>query len=135
MIRLAVPLRWFSHFKPGVLSVDQQEFQGNLEFRICREFAGMSDGKLRELWCDGVMLEAFLVDDPRPRILGGAWICTDSNQEVWRLELLLPRRLQSVYELHWETLLPAENVTKWLAIDRENKLIQIEPAAAEPDLE
>lgn len=114
--------------------MDQKEYESRLEYRICREFSGMSDGQLRALWCDGVVLGGFLLDDPKPRILGSAWICNGGNQDEWRLEVLLPHRLNSRDEINWEELLPPDNVTKWLALDPQKKLIQIEPAAAVPDL-
>lgn len=114
--------------------MDQNEYEGSLEFRICREFSGMSDKSLHALWCDGVVLEHFRVDDPIPRIQGYAWICKGDEQEAWWLEILLPRRIPSRAEIPWEELLPADNVTKWLSMDRSKKLVQIAPAAAIPDL-
>jgi hypothetical protein len=77
---------------------------------------------------------AFLLDDPKARFLVTAWICKRPHQEEWRLELLLPNRLTSRDEIQWEELLPPDNVTKWMAIDRQKKFIQIEPAAAVPDV-
>jgi hypothetical protein len=115
--------------------MDQKEFESHLEYRICREFSGMSERRLRALWCDGVILGAFALDDPEPRILGGAWICNGSEQEEWRLELLLSRPFKSRDEIHWEELLPADGLTKWMSVDLQRKHIQIEPAAAVPDLE
>lgn len=60
--------------------MDQHDFQSRLEFRICREIFGMSEGNLSRYWCDGVMLGAFILDDPEPRLLGQAWICEGSRQ-------------------------------------------------------
>lgn len=113
----------------------QKEFASALEWRICREFTGMADGRLRNKWCDGVSLTSFLLtDEAKPRIMGIAWICEGAHQEEWRLELLLPRPLASEAEINWEELLPPENMTRWLALDEKRKLIQIEPSAAVPDL-
>jgi hypothetical protein len=116
------------------LAVDQKEFELSLEYRICLEFSCISESQLSNLWCDGVMLGTFLLDDPRPRILGTAWICEGVKQEEWRVELLLPKRLKPPGEVKWEQLLPPEDVTRWLAVDRQKKFVQIEPAAAVPDL-
>src|SRR5579872_3968545 len=116
--------------------MDQTEFQSRLEHRICQEFAGISNRAFRYLWCDGVGFGAFVLDDPKPRLLGSAWICSgNEQQEEWRVELLLPGRLSSRDEINWSELLPAEDVTRWLGVDFEKRLIQIEPTAAVPDLE
>ena len=114
--------------------MNEREFESALEFRICREFSGMSAPGLSELWCDGVLLEIFLLDDPRPRILGHAWICKGHDQEEWRFELLLPHSTRSREAIDWERLLPPEDRTRWIALDRPKKFIQVEPAAAIPDL-
>jgi hypothetical protein len=123
-----------SQCMPGP-EMDQKEFQTALEWRLCREFSGMSDRRFRYLWCDGVMLGAYVADDLKPRIVGGAWICDGDKQEEWRLELLLSRKVGSEAEIDWVALLPPADVTKWIAMDWKKKIIQIEPAAAVPDLE
>ena len=33
-----------------------------LEFRVCRELAGMEDKALRSLWCDGFIPEVYWLD-------------------------------------------------------------------------
>jgi hypothetical protein len=85
-------------------------------------------------WCDGIYGEAYFIDEDPPRILGHAWICEGNTQDEWRFELYLPHRVTSRKQIDWVQLLPPINVTKWLAIDECRKLIQIEPAAAIPDL-
>ncbi len=106
-----------------------------MEWRLCREFSGMADGRLRSLWCDGVLLEVYEFDHRKPRILGHAWIGQgNTRMDQWQLELLLPRRLSSRDAIVWETLLPAEDVTRWVAVDWDRKWIQLEPAAAVPDV-
>ena len=115
--------------------MNKDQYESRLEYRICDEFRGMLDGRLRGLWCDGVLLQTYLLDDPQPRILGIAWICTRQYQEQWDFELLLPRQFSSPDELNWDELSPPENMTRWLAIDQKQKKIQIEPAAAVPDLQ
>ena len=113
----------------------ESEYWSRLEYRICREFAGMSEGRMRNRWCDGITPGAYLLNDPKPRILGHAWICNGPDQEEWKFELLLPEKFGSRDEIDWQSLFPAENVTRWLALDQPRKLVQIEPSAAVPDLD
>jgi hypothetical protein len=113
--------------------VDEAEYWASLEFRICREFAGMSENHLRGLWCDGLVPTRFLLDDPTPRVTGTAWICNGPRQAEWEFALFLPGPISSREEIDWRALLPAENVTRWLAVDVEGRRIQIEPAAAVRD--
>jgi hypothetical protein len=115
--------------------MNEEDFWSHLEFRLCREFRGMSVDGLSLLWCDGIRGEAFLFDDPLPRVIGFAWICRGDQQERWRMELLLPPTMKSYELINWDELLPAENVTRWIACDRSRKYLQIEPAAAVPDLD
>jgi hypothetical protein len=94
----------------------EADFWVSLEYRLCREFAGMANWDLRHLWCDGLIPERYQLGDSEPRITGRAWICHGQRQEEWNF-----------------TLLPPENVTRWLALNLSGKLIQIEPGAAVPD--
>ena len=118
------------HDKP----LTEQRFWGFLEYRLCREFAGMPDGKLRNYWCDGISPFKYIFDEQPPRITGFAWICQGQHQEQWQFELLLPSTVTRREDVDWASLLPAEKVTRWLAMDKATKFIQIEPAAAVPDL-
>lgn len=68
----------------------ESHFWGALEYRLCREFEGMSHKQLRRLWCDGIVPSLFLLDDPRPRITGQAWVCDGPSQAEWKFTLLLP---------------------------------------------
>jgi hypothetical protein len=110
------------------------EFWDALEYRLGREFAGMSDERFDELWCDGFIPEAYAIDDAPPKILGKVWIVKVQDQRQWKFELLLPRKYDSVDKIGWNELLPPDNSTEWLTVDWEKQLIQIEPSAAKPDL-
>ncbi len=114
--------------------MDETFYWLSLEYRLCREFAGMSERHLRGLWCDGISPIQYLLDDPVPRIIGRAWICGARHQEQWDFTLFLPHPFDSLAAVEWAALLPPENVTRWLAIDATGKQLQIEPAAAVPDL-
>ena len=94
----------------------------------------MTEGRLSDLWCDGFIREGYLIHDEVPKITGSVWICTARGFEEWRFELLLIRPVEHIDDINWTELLPAENVTRWLAVDKQRKRIQIEPAAAVPDL-
>ena len=114
--------------------MDETDYWVSLEYRLCREFAGMTNWNLRHLWCDGFIPERYHLGDSEPRITGCAWICHGERQEEWKFTLFLPRQFDSRDAIDWSALLPAENVTRWLALDLVGKRIQIEPSAAVPDL-
>jgi hypothetical protein len=50
------------------------DFWVSLEYRLCREFAGMAVRRLQYLRCDGFIASQYLLDDHRPWITGKAWI-------------------------------------------------------------
>lgn len=107
-----------------------------LEFRVCRELAGLPDGKLRGLWCDGFVPTQWCLNDTEPTIAGRTWLGSGPRLEEWWFTLFLPQPVRSLEELEvmdWTVLLPPDNVTCWLAIDAERKRIEIEPAAGVPD--
>lgn len=93
----------------------------------------MSDPKLRWRWCDGFVPERYYLDDPVPRITGSAWIVDGQKQEYWSFTLFLDHVIVSRADIAWETLIPPEDMTRWIALDISRKLIQIEPTAAVPD--
>src|SRR5436189_6097823 len=109
--------------------LNEPDYWLRLEYRVCREFAGMPDNR-RYLWCDGFLPTEYLIEDPTPRIMGRAWICNGPRQDEWEFTLFLPHPVGSQDAVDWASLLPAENLTKWLALDQAGKRIQIEPSAA-----
>jgi hypothetical protein len=106
-----------------------------LEYRVCREFAGMPQNQLRCLWCDGFIPAQYLLDGPAPCIKGRAWICNGPKQDEWEFIVFLNHPVGSASEIDWDSLLPPANVTRWLAVDPSGKRIQIEPSAAVVDAE
>jgi hypothetical protein len=114
--------------------VDEKRYWGSLEYRLCREFAGLPDRRYRYFWCDGFIPGQFILDDARPRITGKAWICNGPAQAEWDFALLLPGPVGSRDEIDWAALLPAEDVTRWMSFDEGRAYIEIEPAVAVPDL-
>jgi hypothetical protein len=113
--------------------MDEAAYWGHLEYRICREFAAMQNWELRYYWCDGLIPEQYLLGHSEPRITGQAWICYSQRQEEWQFTLFLPAPVGSQDQIDWASLLPPENVTRWLAFDPGSKRIQFEPASAVPD--
>jgi hypothetical protein len=114
--------------------VSEAEYWVSLEFRLCGEFAGMADRHLRYLWCDGFTPQEYLLDAPCPRITGRVWICNGPRQNEREFTLFLPHPVGARDEIDWGSLLPQEDVTRWLAVDPAGRRIQIEPAEAVPDL-
>ena len=106
----------------------------SLEYRLCHEFAGMPSRYLRSLWCDGITPQFYLLDNEVPKITGRAWICPGQRQEEWDFTLFLPHPYESRETIDWAALLPPGNVTCWIALDPHRKILQIEPAAAVPNL-
>ena len=109
--------------------MNEQEYWGNLEFRLCREFAGRPENHLRFLWCDGFVPQQYHFEGPKPRITGRAWIRGNSDSE-WNFVLHLKPPVGSMSEIDWSSLLPAENVTRWLTVDLIGKRIEIAPSEA-----
>ncbi len=113
--------------------MDEADYWVSLEYRVCREFAGMPERRLQFMWCDGFIPCEYILDGPPPRIVGRAWICYGQRQAEWKFTLLLPRPFGSREQIDWASLFPPENMTRWLALDEAGRRIEIEPAAAVPD--
>jgi hypothetical protein len=113
--------------------LDEADYWARLEYRVSREFEGMSERRLRSLWCDAFMPQHYLVSEPTPRIIGRALICDGPSQHEWEFTLFLPTGVGSRDEIAWASLLPAQDVTRWLAVDLAGKRILVEPLAAVND--
>ena len=114
--------------------MDEQDFWASLEYRVCREFEGMADRRLRSFWCDGFIPCEYLLNDPWPRITGQAWICKGPIDDKCEFALILPRTFNRREEIDWASLFPAEDVTRWMTFDEGGRYIELDPAAAAPDL-
>ena len=114
--------------------MDEPEFWPRLEYRLCGELGGFAERDIRRLWCDGFVPVQFVLDDQSPRILGHAWMGLGrGTQEKWEFTLLRGRSPNSREEIRWDTILPRDNVTRWLTVDLHDKYLVIEPAVAMPD--
>jgi hypothetical protein len=62
-------------------------------------------------------------------------MCKSPNQwcERWEFTLFLDRPYKSRDKIDWDSLLPADDMTMWMAYDRMARKIQFEPSAAEQD--
>jgi hypothetical protein len=114
--------------------VDEADFWVALEFRVSGEFAGMPERRYRHFWCDGFIPSDYFLDGPEPIITGRAWICNGPKQANWEFVLFLPSAVRSREEIDWGSLLPPEKMTKWMCFDEARRYIELEPAAAVPDL-
>jgi hypothetical protein len=114
--------------------MNERDFWLALEFRVSDEFAGMPQNHLRSHWCDGFSPLEYHLDWPSPRISGRVWIVDGQKQEEWDFTLFLNHPVSSSSELDWASLLPPDNLTKWLGVDLDRKRIEVEPTAAVPDL-
>ena len=106
-----------------------------LEFRLCSELARIPG--LGHFWCDGFEEKQYLLNQPSPRITGRVWIANDwgpTSMEQWEFTLVLNRPVSSRSEIDWPSLLPPDNVTRWLAVDLVGKRLEIEPSLAVPNL-
>jgi hypothetical protein len=106
--------------------VDEADFWTSLEWRVSRELEGMSDNRLRYLWCDGFKPQYYFLDDNVPCIVGRARIVNGQKQDDWEFTLYLTDPASSQAEIDWASLIPPDNVTGWLAVDQAGKQIQIE---------
>jgi hypothetical protein len=114
--------------------MDEATFWLWLEGRLCHEFAGLPERRHHYLWCDGFLPDDYILEDPNPRITGRCWICNGRRPSDWTFALFLPRAFGSRDEIEWKSLLPPIDVTRWMAFDEDRRYVEIEPAAAVPDL-
>jgi hypothetical protein len=115
--------------------MNEADFWKRLEFRLCREILGLKEKNFHRYWCDGFIPDAFDTEGDRPTIKGWVWmgIIESSRQETWRFSLFIEEK-QSRDGIDWAELLPNDDVTGWLSIDVQHKLIEIDPRSAYPDL-
>jgi len=105
----------------------EADYWQHLEYRVCREFAGLENKALRFFWCDGFIPKRYFVDDPLPRITGLAWIGSAPKSEEWAFELVLSGAVPRREDVVWDALMPPEDATGWLSIDVDERRIRIIP--------
>jgi hypothetical protein len=112
--------------------MEEPFFWKALEYRVCREFSGFEDARLRHYWCDGFNPGEYELDGEEPCIRGTAW-CGPSGQEEWGYTLLLGRTTASRNEIDWSALLPDDRITGWLTPDPASKTLRIDPLSGSDD--
>ena len=116
--------------------LDEATYWTLLMFRLCGEFAGIEDCKRLGLWCDGLVPDAYDLAETPACIRGVAWIGYDlgrGSQEEWRFTLVLDGAPKSPQAIEWSTQLPPDDVTRWMVLDFDQRVVEIEPAAAVSD--
>lgn len=113
--------------------MDGRVFWDALAARINSELAQFEGTFYRSLYCDGLIPEDVEHRDRGVCITGRAWMMGPfPGQEKWEYTLLLGESGCTRRTAEWETLLPTEDETEWLAV-REWGL-EIVPPAAERSL-
>jgi hypothetical protein len=114
--------------------MDEADFWGRLEYRICAEIEGLKAPVARGFWCDGLIPVLYQLHEPAPRIVGSVWMGVGpKHQEEWEFVLVLPSSVESRERIEWSAQLPASNLTRWLTIDAVAKRLIVEPAVAVHD--
>ncbi len=108
----------------------EQQFWEKLEMRVRREFAGLKDNQLCRLTCDGFSARTFFPHEDGTRIVGQVWTLCGGE---WDFELIVRRRIEAWEDVRWDELLPADDMTGWMSVDLERKVLKIDSAAAYPD--
>jgi hypothetical protein len=109
----------------------EDEFWTALEWRICRELSGMNDNLLRHMWCDGVRGDIVQREAGPACLDGSIWIGKD-GQTAMQFTMTLPDNVASKDDIVWRTLMPPEDMTAWLSVDVNRKLVTIDLSRAEP---
>ncbi len=52
-----------------------------------------------------------------------------TGQEEWKFTLFVGRRAHGTKELDWERLLPREEVSGWLSLDSDRRIVVIDPTS------
>ncbi len=122
--------------------MDEPEFWGRLEYRICDEFRGLDDDQLRFCWCDGLVPERYDRYGGEWHISGSARIVTENAPsrherryepgQPWKFTLIAGRA-RDRNQINWQGLLPGDRLTGWLTPDPDSKTLKIDPAAGYDD--
>ncbi len=116
----------------GRTVMDETEFWLKMMRRVSGELGGMHDDRLRFLWCDGLDPDHVESDSRGVWIVGLATIMGGSDDDYsFRLRIGDPG--VALPEGDWSGLLPSEESTAWLHVDRSNRLLELQPLAAIPD--
>ena len=102
--------------------MDEDDFWLALEFRVCGEMDGIEEFRREGMWCDGFSPWFYALDRVPGEITGRVWIGFGSRtQEEWEFKLILHSAYASPKAIPWENLLPPDDVTEWLVVERAKK--------------
>ena len=116
----------------------EADFFLDLEYRLCGEFAAVPPAEAPGLWCDGIIPTRWQLDASPLIISGDAWVGglpghnSSSYQEKWGFILKLYDQA-SGDSIAWDCLLPPDDVTGWVVVDRLRRCLAIAlPATTDP---
>lgn len=108
----------------------ETEFWDQLESRVTRELSDLDSPQLNRLWCDGFTATIYRLDAEQPFISGRTLICKGSKQESWEFILLLPESFSSIETIRWDSILPPQEMSRWVTLDLRNRTVRIDPSSA-----
>lgn len=101
------------------------DFWTSLEYRVCREMHGVDECRAVGMWCDGIIASVVHREEDPVRVSGQAWVgLGPTQQEAWAFELLLPAGVDPD-EVGRVDMVPPDDVTGWLTIDRTAKRLVV----------
>jgi hypothetical protein len=112
--------------------MQEPEFWQRLEFRICAEFQGLADRRLRSYWCDGLLPDEYDLAGAERHVTGIAF-CGHNGQQRWQFTLVLSPQTASRDQIDWSALLPSDRLTGWLTPNPQNKTLRIDPLSGYDD--
>ncbi len=125
----ALLIRWRDRLDEGPIT--ETDFWQRLEFRLCREMAGNREWAALGLWCDGIRPDTIGLNSTPQIIEGKAWVgIGPKHQEEWSFGMVLPTRVEHRSQIDWDALLPPDDVTGWMSVDRERRRLELEPGLA-----
>jgi hypothetical protein len=108
----------------------EDEFWDQLESRVTRELNNLDNPQLNRLWCDGFVASTYKLDTEPPFISGKTLICRGSTVESWIFILLLPEPFSSMETIRWDTILPPQEMSCWVTLELQNRILRIDPSSA-----
>lgn len=108
----------------------ETEFWDQLESRVTRELSHLDSPQLNRLWCDGFTATSYKLAARPPFISGRTLICKGSKQESWTFILLLPEPFSSIETIRWDSILPPQEMSRWVTLDLRHRTVQIDPSSA-----
>lgn len=113
--------------------MEERDFWKRMEYRLCAEFRGAAEPRLRYMWCDGFLPQGYDFEHSPPVIQGHVWMVLGQQQELWTFSLLLPVTAQSPGDIDWGKLMPSGDLTHWVTLDQPKRHLMLDPLGASAD--